>query len=560
MSSRAPTAFISYKWETEEHNAWVKSFAEDLQGHGIEPHLDRWEVRPGDSLTDYMASRISRADAFLFVMTSASVAAVEAEGNSALKFELQLAMARERAGEKIRVIGIYREGDRPAAHLRDRLYADFRDSSRYSAKLRELADDLLGRPPALKPFPELPGVVERARAFDRKAPLLPNQVFAIELLTKPVRLTRLDDGRISVSIDRSGVSGAVVTSQARRNLCNHYLGSLEVRREARRLDARIHQFLLGRSHARSLEISLDRWPLRWASGGVLSVVRLDGREWTPFFFRDIKPWGWNISLGGSEREDDLGDPWTFQFREFFEETLVLDAPPRVGRIVNSRHIALYRSSYTRERALADRFSAAHRELRREKDDVYIQAPPVPDPREITARVGTTAMQVVISGKRTREHPDVLVCINLLELGIEVVKVVRFELGASDYILDGEAYALDAGTELVRMPVALISHAYLREAFGNPERKLEYVGKIQPSVKTHPIGPHHIRLFPFDVERRLAIADGTARGSAWERKRYTLWKTRFPEFLADGRVPLFTPAAAKILSYYFADRERRLGAP
>jgi TIR domain-containing protein len=144
--------FISYKWEDDTHNIWVESFAGDLRAAGIDAKLDKWEVRLGDSFTDYMTSKIAEADVVLFIMTSLSVAAAEAptgEGG-AVKFEMQMATSRRIAGERMRLIGVYREGNKTAAHLRDHRYADFRDDSHYESSLHELIDDLLEkekRPP-----------------------------------------------------------------------------------------------------------------------------------------------------------------------------------------------------------------------------------------------------------------------------------------------------------------------------------------------------------------------------------------------------------------------------
>jgi starch phosphorylase len=142
-----PRVFISYKWQGPEQNEWVKRLATDLRLRGIDALLDVWEVSYGESFTDYMTSRIAAADAVLFVMTTESVRAVEAPsgGGGAVKFEIQMATARRTAGDKFRLIGIYREGQGPPAHLRDHRYADFRDDNRYEACLNALVDDLLGR-------------------------------------------------------------------------------------------------------------------------------------------------------------------------------------------------------------------------------------------------------------------------------------------------------------------------------------------------------------------------------------------------------------------------------
>jgi TIR domain-containing protein len=139
--------FISYKWEDDVHNEWVQKFATDLRTAGYDAILDRWEVRFGDSFTEYMTSKINEADIVLFIMTTTSIAAAEApkgEGG-AVKFEIQMAASRKIAGEKMRLIGIYREGNQTLSYLRDHRYADFRDVSKYKAKLQELIDDLSGR-------------------------------------------------------------------------------------------------------------------------------------------------------------------------------------------------------------------------------------------------------------------------------------------------------------------------------------------------------------------------------------------------------------------------------
>ena len=99
-NSRIPKVFMSYKRESDGHDDWVMKLAVDLRGAGIDVFLDRWEVRLGDSFTDYMTSKIHEADVVLFVMTTVSVEAVEAGGEKggAVKFEMQLASSRKVAG------------------------------------------------------------------------------------------------------------------------------------------------------------------------------------------------------------------------------------------------------------------------------------------------------------------------------------------------------------------------------------------------------------------------------------------------------------------------------
>jgi hypothetical protein len=138
--------FVSYKWEDKAHKDWVQQFTADLRSHGIDALLDEWEVRYGDSFTDYMTSAINNSDVVLFIMTPMSVDAAEAPSGKggALKFEVQLATARRIAGENFRLIGVLRKGDKIAAHVRDFRYVDFRDDQKYYEALVSLVNDLLG--------------------------------------------------------------------------------------------------------------------------------------------------------------------------------------------------------------------------------------------------------------------------------------------------------------------------------------------------------------------------------------------------------------------------------
>jgi DNA-binding response OmpR family regulator len=146
---RNPRVFISYKWQSDDHNEWVMKLALGLRTAGLNVSLDQWGVRFGDSFIDYMTSKIREADVVLFIMTTASVMAVEAgDGKGGgVKFEIKLALSRKIAGENVRIIPIYREGDEAASYIKDHRYADFRDDSRFQSELQRLIWDLRGDTP-----------------------------------------------------------------------------------------------------------------------------------------------------------------------------------------------------------------------------------------------------------------------------------------------------------------------------------------------------------------------------------------------------------------------------
>jgi hypothetical protein len=64
-----PKAFISYRWESEEHRAWVRGFATELRAAGIDATLDQWHLVPGDQLPGFMERSIRESDYVLIICT-----------------------------------------------------------------------------------------------------------------------------------------------------------------------------------------------------------------------------------------------------------------------------------------------------------------------------------------------------------------------------------------------------------------------------------------------------------------------------------------------------------
>jgi hypothetical protein len=88
---------------------------------------------------------------------------------------------------------------------------------------------------------ELKGIAPRETVFGTKGGL-PGQVFAAEILTRPVVLRR-NGGEVEVHVDRRGVTDAVYTTEGKNRLCS---GTLRDEREeiAVRMDADIHAFMM----------------------------------------------------------------------------------------------------------------------------------------------------------------------------------------------------------------------------------------------------------------------------------------------------------------------------
>jgi hypothetical protein len=431
------------------------------------------------------------------------------------------------------------------------------------------------------------GIASRDLVFG-PGPGLPGQVFAAEILTRPVVLRRSGD-TLEVHVDRRGVTHAVYTTEGKDRLCGERLRG-ERLGLAVRLDEDIHAFMMEAGDGSWLEIPTRDIPLRWASGGVLPVVEWRGGAWSPFFFRDIPPVGWNIAVGSSETEAELNRPVSFGLREFVEETIVLPRPPQAGVEIEAKSFPYIMTDDGAEIDRALESVNRHLAIRSREDGLTLPGfPPgdVPVERAIDTNLVPTGTRLYIRDEDGEvEISNVLVCFNLLELGIEVVSVARFELEDDDYLLDGEMITPVGGAvELVRMPIAMISHAYLEAAFGGQHTGLEYgnpplaiydaaadvwkqVRASRPSVKPHrPPILGEIAVFGWDVARRMKLGAGRSLDDhRWKtdpmRTRHRKWCKSFARYFETDEAvgtphevfPFFTAVSAKTMTYYFSQTE------
>ena len=63
-----PKVFLSYAWESEEHQDWVRKFAARLRRDGVDAILDQWDLDLGDNRFLFM-DRIASVDSVVIVCT-----------------------------------------------------------------------------------------------------------------------------------------------------------------------------------------------------------------------------------------------------------------------------------------------------------------------------------------------------------------------------------------------------------------------------------------------------------------------------------------------------------
>lgn len=67
----APTVFISYSWDNEEHKKWVLDLATKLREGGIEVVLDQWHLELGARVPEFMERAVRDSDCVLVICTEA---------------------------------------------------------------------------------------------------------------------------------------------------------------------------------------------------------------------------------------------------------------------------------------------------------------------------------------------------------------------------------------------------------------------------------------------------------------------------------------------------------
>jgi hypothetical protein len=150
---------------------------------------------------------------------------------------------------------------------------------------------------------------------------------------------------------------------------------------------------------------------RYASGGTLPIVVVDGREHFCFFYRDLHPIGWNIANGGTDDREELANPLITVDRELREEMIILDES-------GYRHV----------------FSGQG-------------IPIVPAWLD-----GPDSLEVQLEGRGTTRIDGCFVTVTAEDFGIEIDRVARFALPSAVVFCDGET----EGDHAIDSPVGLFN--------------------------------------------------------------------------------------------------------
>jgi len=155
QTGRHPIVFISYSWDDKMHEAWVLQLANDLcSKYGVDVILDKWEVKLGKHLPDFMASSVNKADRVICILTpnykkkSDGLTGGVGVEYSIISAEIQKNIRTEK------FIPLFKSGnivDDIPTFLEGRDFVDMRDEAKYNEKIEELVRDIWNKPKYKKP-------------------------------------------------------------------------------------------------------------------------------------------------------------------------------------------------------------------------------------------------------------------------------------------------------------------------------------------------------------------------------------------------------------------------
>ena len=205
-SEKPPRVFISYSWETPQHQEWVLQLATRLQEQGgVQVLLDQWHLSPGQDKTVFMERGVAESDFVIFICTP-DYAKKANQRHGGVGYESMIITGELAANiNQNKFIPVLRDGAWNTSlpnWIRTRLGVDLSaepySENQYQRLLRALHKTPL-RPPPIGPKPVWPEPISTARE-DEQSGVPSNQA-----LGKPTKVTeQLPEFRPEIRIDKWG--------------------------------------------------------------------------------------------------------------------------------------------------------------------------------------------------------------------------------------------------------------------------------------------------------------------------------------------------------------------
>ena len=140
----------------------------------------------------------------------------------------------------------------------------------------------------------------------------------LQVLLDKFSLFSLHDGAVKLEVELDHKASTIATREARRFVRKNNSHFDETASE---LDLQLEDVYAGTADAFNHEEK--GFPFRFASGGTVPILEIDGTNYYCLFLRALHPIGWNLANGGCNSVDDLRDPTKTILRELREELIVV---------------------------------------------------------------------------------------------------------------------------------------------------------------------------------------------------------------------------------------------
>ena len=280
--------------------------------------------------------------------------------------------------------------------------------------------------------------------------------FCLQVLIRKFQLTRQPNGGVLLEVEIASDAPTIWGTHGKRA----YWGALpgKERDEAiKTCQEDLDRFLID---GVGDTLPIERPPLlfRYASGGTLPILNIDGHRYYCLIYRDVHPIGWNIANGGCDTSDELLHPEEAMKRELSEELIIIDSKANKRLVFDETHD---RPEFLMVRKLINvRFP--HLKISECKEE----------PAKLTKNDGPDELEVHIEGQASRTTHKCYLNINAIDLGIEIDRSMEIKLDDYPSIIDGElSESVPGRPSLVNAPIGLFE-----------------VGKLQKRLRENPKGP------------------------------------------------------------------------
>ena len=343
--------------------------------------------------------------------------------------------------------------------------------------------------------------------------------------------------RFSLNINLENEFYGIYNNRGKKFLKEEFLTN-EKKKLLKEKSTSINNFIFDHSISKN-KLDLPLRPIRWASGGVLPIVNWKKKNWVILFFRGIDPVGWNVANGSSEEENEYIDLNDLIYREFSEEMLVLDSKPGSEHQVKQKLFFLENLpdhlDYTE--ILNRKHSKISRKLRLEQDKINIVYDHEKNKKGISTLKTPFFVNIKYINRKarlcTKKIRNVIFSVNPLEFGIEVIRLIRFDMSDNDVIFDGEI--MEFGPSLPRRPIMLLSVDFLKKYYAKHKSLGQTIFDTESleCKRMDKITKDDFYIFDDDIDlakKRYKEFPGSGNAEEFERLEY--WETNFSSLFKD----------------------------